>query len=167
MKSIGVVISVLILSVYLAGCGKKQQPPEQSFQEPVSMEALSAMGTEQKAAPEAMPAETKTFETKVSAVQPELSVSPEPKLEPLPPGGPYKPTVNEIQTALKNAGYYSGNVDGKAGPVTKKAVEEFQKANGLNADGKVGPKTWVLLGKHLNAASVKEIVLPVDKKKKR
>ena len=44
-----------------------------------------------------------------------------------------------------------GSVDGKLGPKSKKAIEEFQKANGLKADGKVGPKTWEALSKHLNA----------------
>lgn len=55
----------------------------------------------------------------------------------------------EIQTALKAAGFYTGNVDGKIGPKTKKAIIEFQKAKGLKADGKVGPKTWAELEKSL------------------
>jgi peptidoglycan hydrolase-like protein with peptidoglycan-binding domain len=55
----------------------------------------------------------------------------------------------EIQTALKAAGFYTGNIDGKIGPKTKKAVIEFQKARGLKADGKVGPKTWAELDKTL------------------
>lgn len=61
-----------------------------------------------------------------------------------------KPTKTEIQTALKNAGFYTGEVDGKFGPQTKKAVEEFQAANNLKADGVVGPMTWNLLKKYLN-----------------
>lgn len=55
----------------------------------------------------------------------------------------------DIQTALKAAGFYTGNVDGKMGPKTKRAVVEFQKARGLKADGKVGPKTWMELEKYL------------------
>ena len=55
----------------------------------------------------------------------------------------------EIQTALKASGFYVGNIDGKMGPKTKKAVVEFQKAKGLKADGKVGPKTWIELEKYL------------------
>jgi peptidoglycan hydrolase-like protein with peptidoglycan-binding domain len=76
----------------------------------------------------------------------------EPKLEPLPPSGPYKPTDKEIQAALKNAGYYTGAIDGKIGPKSKKAIEDFQKANGLKVDGKVGPKTWAALSSYLNLA---------------
>jgi len=55
----------------------------------------------------------------------------------------------EIQTALRNAGFYGGSIDGKIGPKTKKAIEDFQKANGLVVDGKVGPKTWGELEKYL------------------
>jgi peptidoglycan hydrolase-like protein with peptidoglycan-binding domain len=55
----------------------------------------------------------------------------------------------DVQTALKAAGFYTGNVDGKLGPKTKRAIVEFQKAKGLKADGKVGPKTWTELEKYL------------------
>jgi Putative peptidoglycan-binding domain-containing protein len=55
----------------------------------------------------------------------------------------------DIQTALKAANFYTGNIDGKIGPKTKRAVIEFQKAKGLKADGKVGPKTWAELEKYL------------------
>ena len=50
---------------------------------------------------------------------------------------------------MKNAGLYAGLVDGKIGPMTKKAIEEFQKANNLKADGKVGLKTWAALSSYL------------------
>jgi peptidoglycan hydrolase-like protein with peptidoglycan-binding domain len=36
-------------------------------------------------------------------------------------------------------------VDGKMGKQTRKAVRDFQRANGLVVDGKVGKKTWSLL----------------------
>ncbi len=64
-----------------------------------------------------------------------------------------KPTPKEIQQALKNAGVYDGNVDGKIGPKTKKAIEAFQKQNGLKADGKVGRKTWKALSVYLNKST--------------
>src|SRR3989338_3212643 len=37
-----------------------------------------------------------------------------------------KPTAQQIQEALKNAGLYDGKIDGDIGPRTKKAIEEFQ-----------------------------------------
>ena len=55
----------------------------------------------------------------------------------------------DIQTALKAANFYTGNIDGKMGPKTKKSIVEFQKAKGLKADGKVGSKTWMELEKYL------------------
>ncbi|MDD5195039.1 MAG: peptidoglycan-binding domain-containing protein [Candidatus Omnitrophica bacterium] len=60
-----------------------------------------------------------------------------------------KPTDKNIQTALKNAGFYNGEIDGKIGKMTMAAIEEFQKSNGLKADGKVGPQTWSKLKKYL------------------
>lgn len=59
------------------------------------------------------------------------------------------PTVKNIQTALKNAGYDIGVIDGKMGSKTRKAIEAFQKANNLKPDGKVGKKTWEILGTYL------------------
>jgi peptidoglycan hydrolase-like protein with peptidoglycan-binding domain len=53
--------------------------------------------------------------------------------------------TKQIQTALKNAGYYQGTVDGHMGKKTRKAVREFQKANNLSADGRVGKNTWIIL----------------------
>jgi len=68
-------------------------------------------------------------------------------------GESVKPAEKEIQQALKNAGLYDGEVDGKIGPKSKRAIEEFQAQNNLKADGKVGPKTWQKLKEHLSADS--------------
>lgn len=59
------------------------------------------------------------------------------------------PAGKEIQAALKNAGFYSGNIDGAIGTQTKEAIKKFQVANNLNPDGAVGSKTWSLLKKYL------------------
>ena len=56
----------------------------------------------------------------------------------------------QVQTALKNAGYDPGTIDGKLGQKSKKAIKDFQAANGLKADGKVGPKTWSKLSTYLS-----------------
>jgi peptidoglycan hydrolase-like protein with peptidoglycan-binding domain len=56
----------------------------------------------------------------------------------------------QIQTALKNAGYYQGAVDGKMGKKTRRAVREFQKANKLPVDGRVGKNTWAALKEYLD-----------------
>ncbi len=54
--------------------------------------------------------------------------------------------VSDIQSVLKNKGYYSGNVDGIFGSATKSAVERFQRDNGLQADGIAGKNTLAALG---------------------
>lgn len=54
--------------------------------------------------------------------------------------------VRQIQTALKNRGYLTGKVDGIFGTLTKKAVERFQKDNGLKVDGIAGKNTLKALG---------------------
>ncbi len=59
------------------------------------------------------------------------------------------PSVKNIQTALKNAGYDPGTIDGKMGSQTRKAIKSFQKDNGLTADGKVGKKTWAAMEPYL------------------
>ena len=59
--------------------------------------------------------------------------------------------VTDIQTVLKDKGYYSGKVDGIFGTETKDAVTRFQRDHGLDADGIVGKKTLAALG--LSASS--------------
>ncbi|QAT51382.1 spore cortex-lytic enzyme [Caproiciproducens sp. NJN-50] len=54
--------------------------------------------------------------------------------------------VRQIQTRLKNWGYYSGAVDGVYGTQTKNAVIYFQRKNGLTADGVAGPATLSAIG---------------------
>lgn len=54
--------------------------------------------------------------------------------------------VRLIQSALKNRGYYSGNIDGIFGTLTRNAVTAFQKDSGLKVDGIAGPETLKALG---------------------
>ncbi|MFH0827450.1 MAG: peptidoglycan-binding domain-containing protein [Candidatus Omnitrophota bacterium] len=141
MKKAMVVILVIFFGLMLNGCGKKQVSLEE--QEPLSMETLSALSTNQTVS------EIKVSESANSSL-------------PLPPAGPYKPDAAQIQTALKNAQFYTGAIDGKMGPLSRKAIMEFQKANGLQADGKVGPKTWAALEKYLTV-SPKDVSAPSQK----
>ena len=54
--------------------------------------------------------------------------------------------VKQIQTKLKNWGYYNGSVDGVYGSGTLSAVKSFQRKNGLTADGIAGTKTLQAMG---------------------
>ncbi|MBU1061392.1 MAG: peptidoglycan-binding protein [Candidatus Omnitrophica bacterium] len=62
----------------------------------------------------------------------------------------FRPTIKDVQTALKNAGFDPGAIDGKMGPKTRQAIKEFQRTKGLNPDGVVGSRTWAELGKYIN-----------------
>ncbi|MFA6385070.1 MAG: peptidoglycan-binding domain-containing protein [Candidatus Omnitrophota bacterium] len=147
MKRWGFVVFVLAAAICIAGCSKKTESLE-DMQQPMSPEDLNRLSTQNGTIAPAVPGTTPTAMTPVASVVESSATA----LESLPPSGPYKPTAIEIQTALKYAGFYTGNVDGKVGPKTKAAIEEFQRANGLVVDGKVGPKTWQALGQYLNQA---------------
>ncbi len=57
-----------------------------------------------------------------------------------------------IQTALKNAGFNPGKIDGQMGRQTEEAVKKFQEAMGLKPDGHIGFKTLKELYDFLPAA---------------
>ena len=159
MKRFMYSVAALAVVITLVGCAKKQQALEE-MQQPMAPEDLSRLQAETQPVT-AVPAEAATGQVTQAA-----KTAAQTPLAPLPPSGPYRPGNQEIQSALKNAGFYTGAIDGKLGPMSKKAIEEFQKVNNLNPDGKVGLKTWGILEKYLNPpAAVTAATTPVKKKK--
>ncbi len=67
-----------------------------------------------------------------------------------------KPATRDVQQALKNAGLYQGEIDGKKGPMTREAIKEFQRLNELSVDGVVGKRTWAKLKSYLDLTSTGE-----------
>ena len=55
----------------------------------------------------------------------------------------------EVQQALKSAGYYTGEIDGKLGAGSQKAIKDFQVEHQLVSDGIIGQKTWSQLKAYL------------------
>ena len=49
--------------------------------------------------------------------------------------------VRAVQTRLQELGYFNGPVNGNFFDLTENAVRQFQRAEGLDVDGKVGPAT--------------------------
>lgn len=60
-----------------------------------------------------------------------------------------RPNPTQIQTALSNAGFDCGAIDGRMGRQTREAIRAFQAAHGLAVDGRVGKNTWNLLREYL------------------
>lgn len=58
-------------------------------------------------------------------------------------------SVYAIQHALTYLGYPVGQIDGIFGPNTEEAVRKFQRENGLQNDGVVGPETMAALDEQL------------------
>ncbi len=54
--------------------------------------------------------------------------------------------TRRVQQALFNRGFNPGQIDGIYGLQTERAVREFQRSRGLQADGVVGPQTLNALG---------------------
>ena len=57
----------------------------------------------------------------------------------------YNPQVEEVQQLLKIYGYNAGTPDGKIGAKTRKAIESFQKDQGLKVSRFVDKATWAEL----------------------
>jgi N-acetyl-anhydromuramyl-L-alanine amidase AmpD len=87
----------------------------------------------------------KSFQS-AHGLEPDGSVGPKtwPKLIIITRRGNTGDAVRAIQSQLVSKGH-SLEIDGKFGPATESAVKRFQSANGLSADGVVGPKTWPAL----------------------
>jgi len=71
------------------------------------------------------------------------------------------PAIKNMQTALSRLGFDPNGLDGKYGPGTFKAVQEFQKANSLSVDGQAGPSTMAAIKKALDDNSPL-MVTPAD-----
>ncbi|MBN2452955.1 MAG: peptidoglycan-binding protein [Candidatus Omnitrophica bacterium] len=146
-----IMIALIVLPLAFLGCKGKVETP---IEEPT----LDTSDIISPLPPESMTSAQEAAQNVV--IEPSQTVA----MEPIPATAAFPETAQmaatavakvsqdrnkEIQIALKNAGFYTSSIDGKIGPMTKKSIMEFQKANGLKVDGKVGPKTWAVLEKYL------------------
>jgi peptidoglycan hydrolase-like protein with peptidoglycan-binding domain len=53
--------------------------------------------------------------------------------------------VRQMQQELKSQGLYEGHVDGRFGPQTRRAVEDFQRSHNLTANGQPDQQTLAAL----------------------
>lgn len=146
-------LAFLGVTLFVTGCAKKSQDQATlagtGFESLSSTEELAqlpqASGANQQAAIEILPVETSPV-TQASQALPSLETAAE-------TFGQNLTQEQKIQTALKNAGLYTGSIDGKIGPASRRAIQTFQTNNGLKADGKVGPKTWAALEPYLSQSA--------------
>lgn len=153
------VMAVCGLTLTLAGCQKPQQPASAIPTEQTDILSSSTSVTDTSATQAVASGTTESVSVSTTAAQAVSTpasetqaqvavVSPASEL----PSDQIERT-KKIQAALAAAGFYAGSVDGKSGPVTQKAIRDFQTANGLQADGKVGPRTWAKLSQYLVASA--------------
>jgi murein L,D-transpeptidase YcbB/YkuD len=143
MKTLNVVIAILMVSLVVFGCSQKRQ-------EVSNLSGLGLEGEDKDIVTQTItssePIEAQ-METQPIQIEAEGLAIKAPSIKLAPEG---LERNKQIQTALKNASLYFGEIDGKIGPLTRKAIEEFQKMRGLKVDGKVGPVTWGELQKYLD-----------------
>ena len=145
-KGLAITLSVFLV-IALSGCAKKKAVHEEAT-DAINLDTLETANVAQPATGVTSAAPATSIALDATTPQGTTSV-----LAETPAPSSSEPTMRNIQIALKNAGMYPGVVSGTGGVKTKAAVKDFQKANGLAADGKVGPKTWAKLSAYLNAAT--------------
>lgn len=138
------VSAVIISMVALFGCAtapeKTGGTAQEEFEETPAKEIVYSQEKERPYS------EEQAKETRFTALKEKIKEHLPVKKAPRPQ---HVASSKDIQTALKNAGYYTGNIDGKIGSRTDSAIKAFQKDNGIKVDGIVGQRTWNLLSKYL------------------
>lgn len=67
------------------------------------------------------------------------------------PRGTSNDEIRQFQEWLKTLGYYSGEIDGVVGDMTRGAVKNFQRDHDLETDGIVGPATTAAMVRALDS----------------
>lgn len=139
-------ITGVLLCVFLAGCAATRKKDTQ-------MEELRSHVSSLESELERKDEKIKSFESTVeradSAPMNRGYVTAAAPVKEEKTKGVSKLSAKQIQTALKNAGFYKGPLDGKLGRQTRKALKAFQRAQGLKPDGMAGKRTLLRLGKYL------------------
>lgn len=140
LKKISYLAIFLILIISLSGCATTHKEKDLEMQALRNQILVLENQLQQKDQEIEALKETAETGSQISAATQKSKVSGEVKA---------RPSVKQIQIALKNAGYNPGSIDGKTGKQTRDAIKQFQRSNNLSADGKAGKRTWSLLKEYL------------------
>lgn len=145
------IVAVMAGAVMVGGCAAQRQAQAVSrVQADLQMldQRVSQLerGSVAQASSTAWPTEASVSATAAEAISVSTGSAPS-------PASFTTASTKETQQALKNAGFYQGEIDGKLGPQTRAAIRDFQRTNGLSVDGKVGRQTWGKLAAYASASS--------------
>ena len=145
----GAVLTGVVSILFGSGCGQQQSVQTFPREEQVVQEATGNQPSQ--TTPQAAVTTASAQPAVISPTPiPSTTLPPQPVLA-FPADARERTLL--IQTALRNLSLYTGEIDGKIGPLTTEAIREFQRTHNLKVDGKVGPLTWVELSRYLSSAS--------------
>lgn len=136
LKKVSVIVCVCVLALSLGGCAtcsKQQEMETQGLRNQIAV----------------LEAQINSRDEEIADLRQSLQQADDASISPVIGEIKSRPTAKQIQTALANAGFNPGAIDGKIGRQTKETIKKFQLANGLKADGKVGKQTWAVLEPYL------------------
>lgn len=134
----------MLFIIFLTGCATTQRGQSIKTQE------LQTRGNYLELELKRKNQEIDRLESALEKAQYVTIVSNDQKIEYKQSETPQEIPIKQVQIALKKAGFYKGDIDGKQGPRTKEAIRVFQKARGLKVDGVVGKATWQALSRYSN-----------------
>src|SRR3990167_4607270 len=141
------VLAVIVLALFLSGCATTTKKSNN-----IEIQQLKSRVAGLETDLQAKEQEIMRLEDELEKAREKRVTYKEEKIGEGKPAESKKLSDRQVQTALKNAGFYRGSVDGKIGPTTTEAVKAFQRASGLKADGVVGRKTRASLMKYLTGS---------------
>lgn len=111
---------------------------------------------------------TRAFESFVSPQrrvvkpEPETTIKIERPEETQPPPRLADPVVEKVQRILASLSFYDGEVDGRKGPGTRKAVEAYQRKMGLTPSGEIDQELLEQLGANDTTGAITPSPKPKD-----
>lgn len=144
VKRFAVLVSLVIFVMGLSGCATARKQRELEIQGLKNQ--ISVLEAQLQSRDEEISSLRDTISSQQEKEAQEIALAPKKKII---AEAKSRPKTRQVQAALKNAGFYNGEIDGKKGRQTREAIRAFQRANSLSVTGKVNRRTWSLLKPYL------------------